>query len=498
MAKTLKKFISISVALAMVAVTPVTAFARDWYIDDGDITISVDESGKQTVSQAGVTEEDYEVVIKTESHDVHNYMGNGITVETEGDSTAKFTLEDASIIKNYYEDEKPDSSAIDIGDSKAEITLVGDNYVSFDDNYDCYEGEVKENGLKAAIHVSSGELTIKGDGSLDIYADTEGAKIGSNEYEEMSGTIHITDNVTITAGDDGTLDGAAIGSGSGSDFTGKIIIDGNAYVDVESNDRGAGIGAGEGDYYYSDYDAYDNYGEGDEWGGDFRGEVIIGGNATVYAEGNDDSAGIGSGEDGTFSGGSITIKDNAIVHAKGDDEGPGIGAADDTPLDGDIIIKDNATVYLGYSDTGIGSEGDEGGDKGNIYIIGNASIYSEDEDDDIIIGGEYDDSFDGKIFISPTATIGGESGYNILLNGYAENSYINVKPGNLLPYIRGLSEIIGGGSSNGIGSGSDSGITDILPEESEESNPNTGAPVIMDAPAVVIVPVIANVKKDEE
>lgn len=493
MAKTLKKFISISVALAMVAVTPVTAFARDWYIDNGDITISVDETGKQTVSRAGVAEEDYEVVIKTVVKDVHDFMGNSITVETKGDSVAKFTLDGAWIAMDYGEDEKPDSSAIDIGDSKAEITLVGDNYVSFDDDYDCYEGEVKENGLKAAIHVSSGELTLKGDDSLDIYADTEGAKIGSNEFEEMSGTIHITDNVTITSGDDGTLDGAAIGSGSGSDFTGKIIIDGNAYVDVESNDRGAGIGAGEGDYYYSDYDAYNND-EYDEWGGDFRGEVIIGGNATVYAEGNDDSAGIGSGEDGTFSGGSITIKDNATVHAKGDDEGPAIGAANDTPLDGNIIIKDDATVYLGYSDTGIGSEG---GDKGNIYIIGNASIYSEDGSD-IIIGGEYEDSFDEKIFISPTATIGGESGYNILLNGYAENSYINAKPGNLLPYIRGLSDIIGGGSSNGIGSGSDSGITDILPEESEESNPNTGAPVIMDAPAVIIVPVIANVKKDEE
>ncbi len=496
MAKTLKKFISISVALAMVAVTPVTAFARDWYIDDGDITISVDEGGKQTVSQAGVTEEDYEIVIKTYSIDVEEFVGKGIIVETEGDSVAKFTLDEADIAMNYWVDGKPDSSAIDIGDSKAEITLVGNNTVSFEDGYDD-DDDVKENGLKAAIHVSSGELTIKGGGSLNIYAETEGAKIGSNEYEDMSGTIHITDDVTIKADDCGSEDGAAIGSGSGGDFTGKIIIDGNAYVDVESNDRGAGIGAGEGDYYYSDYDAYysDEY---DEWGGDFRGEVIIGGNATVYTEGSDDSAGIGSGEDGTFSGGSITIKDNAIVHAKGDDEGPAIGAADDTPLDGDIIIKDNATVYLGYSDMGIGSEGDEGGDKGNIYIIGNASIYSEDEDDDIIIGGEYDDSFDGKIFISPTATIGGESGYNILLNGYAENSYINAKPGNLLPYIRGISEIISSGSSNGIGSGSDSGITDILPEETEESNPNTGAPVIMDAPAVVIVPVIANVKKDEE
>lgn len=517
MTKSFKKIISITIALAMVVLTPVTAFAKDWYLENGDILISANESG-QTVTQGGVTEEDDAPVITHDPDGTLWVYDVQVKVETEGDAVAEFTIKDINVENLDYEGDRS-LSTIDIRDSKAEITVEGENIIC-NENEDGY----------SAIHVGGGELTIKGDGFLDIYADSHGAKIGSDQYEEMSGTIHITDDVSIYTENDGTGDSAAIGSGEGADFTGKIQIDGNAKVTAVANDRGAGIGSGEGDTIYDEYE--NEIG----WGGDFRGEIIIGGYSEVYAEGNDDSAGIGSGEDGTFSGGSITIKDNAKVEAIGKDEGPGIGAADDTPLDGDIVIKDNAEVKAssGSEDTpDIGSEGGVGGDKGSISILGNAKVdttmipkldengdpvYDENDnrvmirDETLKIGGEYPEGeedeeyypFEGEIRIGSNTTIGGIQGRELLENPEEYGDYImlhaveeNIVQGNdnnFEDYLNGIFDLF---LKNGKPSGSSEGIKDIVPEE--ESNPNTGAPVIMmDAPNVVFVPVAVTAKKRED
>ena len=73
-------------------------------------------------------------------------------------------------------------------------------------------------------------------------------------------------------------------------MSGNIVIDGNAQVEVSSNDRGAGIGSGDD--------------------GNLSGNIMIGGNAQVSATGAEGSAGIGTGDDGNFRG-SITIDGNA-------------------------------------------------------------------------------------------------------------------------------------------------------------------------------------------
>lgn len=61
-------------------------------------------------------------------------------------------------------------------------------------------------------------------------------------------------------------------------MSGNIVIDGNAQVEVSSNDQGAGIGSGDD--------------------GNLSGNIMIGGNAQVSATGAEDSAGIGTGDDG--------------------------------------------------------------------------------------------------------------------------------------------------------------------------------------------------------
>ena len=243
-----RRLFALALALLLAVSLPVSALARDWYIDDGDITISATESG-QTVSQGSTSEADDAPVIK--QRDSETATGSTITIKSTGDATANVTIKDVNISSK--------GDAIDVdGKSSAKITLEGKNKI------------FSETG--SALHVSSGDVTIDGDGSLEagIQDDIEGsynhnAKIGSHEDENMSGTIHITGDATVTTDDNAALnyfgDGAGIGSGEDGNMSGTIIIDGNAHVEASSNDRGAGIGSGED--------------------GNVSGKIIIGGSETV-------------------------------------------------------------------------------------------------------------------------------------------------------------------------------------------------------------------------
>ena len=50
----LRRLLSCMMALLLVASLPVSAFADNWYLDDGDITVAASESG-QAVFQGGLT-----------------------------------------------------------------------------------------------------------------------------------------------------------------------------------------------------------------------------------------------------------------------------------------------------------------------------------------------------------------------------------------------------------------------------------------------------------
>ena len=431
-----RRLFALALALLLAVSLPVSALARDWYIDDGDITIRATENG-QTVSQGNTTEADDAPVIKQKNSETTT--DKTIKIETTGDATADVTIEDVNI--------KSDGDAIDVGSSSANITLKRDNKL------------FSETG--SALHVSSGDVTIDGDGSLEagIQDDIEGsynhnAKIGSHENENMSGTIHITGDATVTT-DDNTAqvcggDGAGIGSGEDGDMSGTIIIDGKAHVEASSNDRGAGIGSGDdgsvsgkiiigGSAHVSAIGAENSAGIGTGDDGNFTGSITIDGSANVTAKaGGDhngyDGSGIGTGDDGDFAG-TVTIGGNATVVAAGSDEGCGIGSSDGEDMNGTIIIRDNAkvTAYGGEEGAAIGAE--DGGDlTGKIIIVGNAIVNTGVVDDEGNIlpdsigyigdGQETNhDSANGHYVIGSDVTINGISGSDI----EALKQYVNMR-----------------------------------------------------------------------
>ena len=447
----MRRLISAIIALLLVVNLSVTAFAAEWYLEDGDITVSAGDSG-QTVSQGSSTDvADNAPVIK--QRDSSKTTDSTITISTSDNATANVTIQDINISST--------GDAIDVGSSSANITLEGDNKI------------FSESG--SALHVSDGDVTITGSGSLkaeigdneDNYNDN--AKIGSHEDEDMSGKIHITGSATVTTEDDGEDhfygDGAGIGSGYNGNMSGSITISGNAQVTAGSGWDGAGIGAGESDddppksemsgtitiggnakvTAWSE-DSGAGIGAGED--GDVSGTITIGGSAQVTAGSDDDGAGIGAGTYGSItSTGRIILRDSAKVTAIGEDEGTGIGAGDDGHMAGLIIIQDNAqiTAIAGDRSAAIGSEGKRDM-RGTILILGNARIttgmllndkvafnyktkeieYTLDKNAIGRIGDgqdAYHESSYGHYVIGPDVTINGISGSDI----EALKDYINMR-----------------------------------------------------------------------
>ena len=478
----MRRLISAIIALLLVVNLSVTAFAAEWYLENGDITVSAGDGG-QTVSQGGgAAVADDAPVIK--QRDSATATDSTITIKTTGDATANVTIEDVNI--------RSKGDAIDVGSSSANITLEGDNKI------------YSETG--SALHVSDGHVTITGSGSLEAEIgdnngnENDNAIIGSHEDEDMSGKIHITGSATVTTKDDGEDDiygdGAGIGSGEDGNMSGAITIDGNAKVNAFSQENGAGIGSGDdgdmsgsitisGNAQVTAGSGWDGagIGAGDSasdpqksemsgtitidgnakvtaWSedggagigsgedGDVSGTITIGGSAQVTAGSDDDGAGIGAGDEGSItSTGRIILRDSAKVTAIGEDEGAGIGASDGEHMAGLIIIQDNAqvTAITGEQAAAIGSD-DEDDMRGTILILGNARIttgillnddihfnyetkeieYTLDENAIGRIGdgqGAYHESSNGHYVIGPDVTINGLSGSDI----EALKDYINMR-----------------------------------------------------------------------
>ena len=428
----MRRLISAIIALLLVMNLPVTAFAAEWYLEDGDITVSAGDSG-QTVSQGSSTDvADDAPVIK--QRDSAAATGSTITMKTSGDATANVTIKDINISST--------GDAIDVGSSSANITLEGDNKI------------FSETG--SALHVSDGDVTITGSGSLEAeigYNGHNNAKIGSHEDEDMSGKIHITGSATVTTEDDGEDDfygdGAGIGSGEYGNMSGSITIDGNTKVNAFSQENGAGIGSGEdgnmsgsitigGNGKVTAWSEDNGAGIGSGEDGDVSGTITIGSSAQVTAGSDNGGAGIGAGDDGSItSTGRIILRDSAKVAAIGEDEGTGIGAGEDELMAGLIIIQDNAqvTAIAGDSAAAIGSD-DQDDMRGTILILGNARIttgmllddevafnyetkkieYTLDENAIGRIGDgqdAYHESSYGHYVIGPDVTINGWNGSDI-------------------------------------------------------------------------------------
>lgn len=365
-----KRAAALALTAALVVGMTLPAFAQDWYIDAGDISISAGENGNN-VTQNGETTEDTDTVIKS-----NGSSSNTVTIHADEGKTVNVTLENVNI-----DTSETGKAAVSVtGSGNTNIELNGNNTLTSGG----WQAGLEHNKKDSNGKETSGTLTITDtdkNGSLTANGSSGGAGIGGATFKD-AGKLEITGGTINATGSNG---GAGIGGGDqGGDA--DIVISGGTITAAGGSDPrpgavgGAGIGGGgwggnatitiTGDAVIKEATG----GQGCAGiGSSLQGKVsvIIEGNSTIgKATGGAYAAGIGGGRQGT---GDVTIKDNAQINESvGGNGGAGIGSG----VYGDVTvsIEGNATVDKATGgEEGAGIGGGAGG-LGNVSIEGNVTI----------------------------------------------------------------------------------------------------------------------------
>lgn len=206
------------------------AFAADWYLDDGDISVEAGEGG-HNVTQNNTTQwDDTEVVIK--QHDNEVPTDHTLTVKGDEDNKAQVTL---------------DGVNVEAKDGQAGIKVEGDAELNLAEGS---ENKVTGGKNAAGVEVEDGDsVTIKGDGSLTANGGQDAAGIGSGNSQNAGditieeGTVNATGGGYVQGNGGG---GAGIGGGA-SGHGGTVTIDGGN-ITAQGQGGGAGIGGGSNGY----------------------------------------------------------------------------------------------------------------------------------------------------------------------------------------------------------------------------------------------------------
>ena len=463
--------LSITVSLAA------PAFADTYYIDYGDITITKNEDGSQTIEQGGDkwTDKAGEETVITTSNTVITTLESDLEGPAAEDSDFGPVVEDnyqsaqpedaeesedadqpeiAEEPKSADRQESADQQAApaaapagatpvnpkddgfwgntitvinNIADKVLNLTLK-DVKIDVSDTGDQYDWDQKG---KAALSVQGkGNVEIELDGDNELKSGTQSAGLEKNS----TGTLTLKDDnkeagsLTATGG----FNSAGIGGGYLGD--GKNITITGGTVTATGGSSGAGIGGGR---------------EG-------KGENITITGGTVNATGNEDGAGIGGGSSG--SGENITINGGEVTASGGDnwdDCGAGIGGGNggvgkNITITGGTV---NATGGYGGGAAGIGGAFANGE---NITITGgtvNAAGSYFDHGMGAGIGGGGNSSGNNITITGGTVNVTGGYGGGAGIGGGAEGG-----GGNNITIKGGTVTATGGGyhgnSGAGIGGGS--------------------------------------------
>lgn len=404
---TAKRAAALALTAALVVGMTLPAFAQDWYIEDGDISISAGETGNKVTQGSTTKENDTDTVIK--SKDSSTASSNTVKIHADEGKTVNVTLDNVTInvdegYKYGYEPNAYKTAVSVTGSGNTNIELNGNNTLTSGYGHAGLEhNKTDDSGTLTIQDEKNDDGSAKGSasdttGSLTATGGYHSAGIGGSDKQDGQATI-TGGKITATGGNGA----AGIGGGAGDKYAavggdGDVTISGGT-ITATGGSLGAGIGGGaygNGTVTVTDGDitakATGMYGAGIGGGfGAIPKDTLIGGNGTVTisggtiteASGGYMAAGIGSGYQGL---GTVTIEGDAVIkNAQGGEAGAGIGSG--TYGDSEIIIRGDAVIENAESSAngaGIGSgQGDlyPDGDGmvidltvGNVTIEGNAKI----------------------------------------------------------------------------------------------------------------------------
>ena len=253
---------------AMLTTLTAPAFAKEWYIEEGDITVRAGETeGTNKVSQGENPEvEDTNTVITNSDKD--KASSNTVTIEAKDkDDKVEVTLKDVNIDTSS----RSEAAVSVTGEGNTNIELDGDN-------------ALKSNIYSSGIS-SSGSLTISGGENDSLTA--QGGSGADGIYS--SGSLTISGGTVTANGGSGGGDG-----GDGIWSSGGVTISGGSTVTANGGDGkddygGDGIRSDSGDVTISGGTVKAAGGDSkDGYGGDGirSGGVIISGGTVNAAGGN--------------------------------------------------------------------------------------------------------------------------------------------------------------------------------------------------------------------
>lgn len=321
--KSIKRGIAAVTITGIMASSAMPAFAKDYYIDYGNI--KVDQDKVSYTDMDGTT------------HNNEKNEDGDITITGKSDKNT-VSVKDAGVT---FKDLEIDRSASSTAADGAAVSVSGNSSIELDGKNTISSG-MGHAGIEKADN--NGKMTIKDDnnvsGSLTANGGFGGAGIGGGNNADGS-------DITITGGTiiaNGGFGGAGIGGGSSSSSGGgngsDITISGGN-VTANGGTAGAGIGGGDGDNANGFNKKSDSTG-----GGRGSNITISGKNTIVNAEGGAEAAGIGGGRSGDAD--TIEITDSTVI-SNGHD-------------------SDNGNSGAGIGGGGFGAGGGAGGGASNITI----------------------------------------------------------------------------------------------------------------------------------
>ena len=242
-----KRLISMAMALLFIASLPISAFAEEYYLDKGSITVTASvaegstdtsytvsqqtEGGEEQWTNYGETTS-APVIRQNENNDTTSSTKNTVTIYANTGANAKVTLSGVNI------DASKDSTG------KAAVTTDGAGNVTIElDGTNTVTGGASHAGVEKN---NKGSLTITDandtKGSLDAQGGQNGAGIGSGfvylQKTEVSDINIEGGTVKAKGGDNGA------GIGGGAFGTGTSITISGGTVEATGGKSGAGIGSG--------------------------------------------------------------------------------------------------------------------------------------------------------------------------------------------------------------------------------------------------------------
>ena len=496
---TFRRAAALVAALSITVSLAAPAFADIYYIDDGDIIITKDENGRQTVkrgeSDTNEIVDSGEIIITTREQTITTQesdlegpaaedSGFGPVVEDNYQPAPPAQPEDADQPESTEKPESADqpenaeeSENTDRQESAEEQESAGQQAqpqqaapaaaaapaASTPGNGFCkniitvinkcadkvlnltlkdVKIDVSDTGIPGTTIKGKAALSVQGQGNVEIELDGDNElKSGANraglEKNTSEGTLTLKDDKNEAGSLKATGGENGAGIGGGNRGSGKNITIKGGTVNATGGLDGAGIGGG---------------------GENGSGENITIKGGTVNAAGGRFGAGIGGGLLG--SGKNITITDGT-VNAAGGQFGAGIGGGDRGSGE-DITIK-GGTVNAagGLQAAGIGGGNGGGGQEGsgkNITITGGTVNTTGGDNGGAGIGGGFLGSGEAITITDGTvnATGGDNGGAGIGGGDYGSGKDITIKGGTVNADGGDYSAGIGGGEQ---GNGEDITIT---------------------------------------